>query len=43
MSKEDIFNELIVIRDMLPEDHEVHQALQLLVWQVGGDIGECFG
>ena len=40
MSKEDIFEELKVIRDMLPEEHMVHQELQELIWRVGEDIGE---
>ena len=40
MSKEDIFNQLIVIRDMLLEEHMVHQELQELIWKVGEDIGE---
>lgn len=40
MSKEDIFAALKVIRDMLPEDDEVHQELQELIWKVGEDIGE---
>ena len=46
MSKEDIFNELIVIRDMLPEYTVGHQGqfvydeIQELIWKVGEDIGE---
>ena len=40
MSKKDIFEHLKVIRDMLPEEHDVHQELQELIWKVGEDIGE---
>ena len=40
MSKEDIFEQLKVIRDMLPEEHTVHQELQELIWKVGQSIGE---
>jgi hypothetical protein len=40
MSKEDIFEQLKVIRDMLPEEHDVHQELQEIIWKVGEDIGE---
>ena len=35
-----VFEQLKVIRDMLPEEHDVHQALQELIWKVGEGIGE---
>ena len=44
MSKEEIFEELKVIRDMLwdlvPEEDGTHIELQELIWKVGQDIGE---
>jgi hypothetical protein len=43
VSLQEVWQALKVIRDMLPEDHEAHQALQDLVWEVGEDLGECFG
>ena len=40
MSLQEVFQALIAIRDMLPEDHDAHQALQALVWKVGEELGE---
>tara|TARA_R100000005_G_scaffold40985_1_gene19234 strand:+ start:267 stop:410 length:144 start_codon:yes stop_codon:yes gene_type:complete len=46
MSKEDIFEQLKVIRDMLPEctigdqGQFVYDEIQSLIWKVGEDIGE---
>ena len=43
MSLESVWEALKVIRDMLPEEHDAHQALQELVWEVGEALGESFG
>ena len=46
MSKKDIFEQLKVIRDMLPEciigdqGQFVYDEIQSLIWKIGEDIGE---